>query len=73
MSESSATWPHINHYLLVVGYEGEGDAGRFVVVEPVMNYRTISFEKLGISPGVWDAAIVFSGQPRHAARLGLRG
>ncbi|MFO1018123.1 MAG: hypothetical protein U1E03_11025 [Hyphomonadaceae bacterium] len=64
----------VNHYLLVVGYEGEGDAGRFVVVEPVMGYRTISFEKLErYRRAFGDAAIVFSGQPRHAARLGLTG
>jgi hypothetical protein len=32
----------VDHYLLVVGYDDE----RFVVVEPVMGYRTISHEKL---------------------------
>ena len=62
----------VNHYLLVVGYENEGgeNEGRFVVVEPVMGYRTISFTKLERYRGAFrDAAIVFSGQPRRSARL----
>ncbi|MEZ6023144.1 MAG: hypothetical protein R3C16_06980 [Hyphomonadaceae bacterium] len=58
----------VNHYLLVVGY-GED---RFVVIEPVMGYRTISFEKLErYRRAFGDAAIVFSGQgpPRGAAAV----
>ena len=47
----------VDHYLLVVGYEDE----RFVVVEPVMGYRTISFEKLErYREAFGDAAIVVS-------------
>lgn len=47
----------VNHYLLVVGYEDE----RFVVVEPVMGYRTISADKLErYRRAFQDAAIVFS-------------
>lgn len=55
----------VNHYLLVVGYDGE----RFVVVEPVMGYRTISFAKLErYRHAFQDAAIVFSANrpPRRA-------
>jgi predicted double-glycine peptidase len=49
----------VNHYLLVVGY----DENRFVVVEPVMGYRTISFAKLErYRRGFQDAAIVFSAE-----------
>ena len=51
----------VNHYLLVVGY----DAHRFAVVEPVMGYRTISFERLArFRRPFADAALVLSG--RHA-------
>lgn len=47
----------VDHYLLVVGY----DAERFVVVEPVMGYRTISRDKLVRYRAAFDnAAIVFS-------------
>lgn len=56
----------VNHYLLVVGH-GED---RFVVIEPVMGYRTISFERLErYREAFGNAAIVFSGQgpPRGRA------
>jgi hypothetical protein len=47
----------VDHYLLVVGY----DADTFVVLEPVMGYRTISFRKLERYRAPFgDAAIVFS-------------
>jgi predicted double-glycine peptidase len=47
----------VNHYLLLVGY----DRDRFVVVEPVMGYRTITFERLArYRRDFNDAAIVFS-------------
>jgi hypothetical protein len=52
----------VDHYLLVVGYEGD----MFVVVEPVMGYRTIGFDKLDrYREHFQDAAIVFSGPPRR--------
>lgn len=57
----------VDHYLLVVGHGN----GHFVVVEPVMGYRTISFAKLErYRDAFGDAAIVFSGQhpPRAAAQ-----
>lgn len=56
----------VDHYLLVVGYEGQS----FVVVEPVMGYRTISFRKLErYRRAFGDAAMVFSsvGPPRAQA------
>lgn len=47
----------VNHYVLLVGY----DRDRAVVVEPVMGYRTISFERLArYRRSFNDAAIVFS-------------
>jgi hypothetical protein len=47
----------VDHYLLIVGYEDD----KFVVVEPVMGYRTISFDKLErYREHFEDAAIVFS-------------
>jgi hypothetical protein len=53
----------VDHYLLVVGYEDD----KFVVVEPVMGYRTIGFDKLDrYREHFNDAAIVFSGQPNSA-------
>lgn len=55
----------VNHYLLVVGY----DADQFIVVEPVMGYRTISTERLErYRQAFQDAAIVFSGSPNRAVR-----
>ncbi|MBN8605625.1 MAG: hypothetical protein J0L81_01770 [Caulobacterales bacterium] len=49
----------VDHYLLVVGHGN----GHFVVIEPVMGYRTISFTKLERYRNAFgDAAIVFSGQ-----------
>ena len=51
----------VDHYLLVVGY----DEDRFIVVEPVMGYRTIAFSRLArYREPFADAAIVFSGPPR---------
>ncbi len=50
----------VDHYLLVVGY----DADKFVVVEPVMGYRTITYDRLQrYRDHFGDAAIVFSRQP----------
>lgn len=47
----------VNHYVLLVGY----DRDRAVVVEPVMGYRTISFERLARYRRPFnDAAVVFS-------------
>jgi len=47
----------VDHYLLVVGYEGD----TLVVVEPVLGYRTISNARLaGYRSAFGDAAIVFS-------------
>lgn len=47
----------VDHYLLLVGY----DRDRFVVVEPVMGYRTISFERFSRYRRPFDdAAVVFS-------------
>ncbi|MET0546214.1 MAG: hypothetical protein ABWZ40_07880 [Caulobacterales bacterium] len=49
----------VDHYLLVVGYE----PGKFVVVEPVMGYRTITAEKLERYRAAFqDAALVFSAE-----------
>ena len=54
----------VNHYLLLVGY----DRDRFIVVEPVMGYRTISFERLAHYRRAFDdAAIVFSAPAAPAA------
>lgn len=51
----------VDHYLLVVGY----DEDRFIVVEPVMGYRTIAFSRLArYREHFDDAAMVFSGPPR---------
>jgi hypothetical protein len=50
----------VDHYLLVVGHSPEA----FVVVEPVMGYRTLSIERFARYRRVFkDAAIVFSAQP----------
>ncbi|MBL8548875.1 MAG: hypothetical protein JNJ73_02740 [Hyphomonadaceae bacterium] len=53
----------VDHYLLVVGYEGD----TFVVVEPVMGYRTMSSAKLArYRTAFGDAAMVFSARtPRR--------
>lgn len=53
----------VDHYLLVVGYDDE----RWVVVEPVMGYRTISRDKLARYRAPFDnASVVFSSnQPRQ--------
>lgn len=57
----------VNHYLLVAGYENQ----TFVVLEPVMGFRTISFATLErYRRPFHDAAIVFSapgGRPQVAA------
>jgi hypothetical protein len=54
----------VDHYVLVVGY----DAERFVVLEPVMGYRTISHDKLARYRRHFNnAAIVFSAPPSTAA------
>jgi hypothetical protein len=56
----------VNHYLLVVGYDDE----RFVVIEPVMGYRTISFDRLErYREPFQNAAMVFSAQRNSAARV----
>lgn len=48
----------VNHYLLVVGYNDDA----FVVIEPVMGYRTIHYPKFErYRQAFGDAAIVFSG------------
>ncbi len=53
----------IDHYLLVVGH----DQRDFVVVEPVMGFRVISFQRLERYRRAFnDSAIVFSGPPRSA-------
>lgn len=57
----------VDHYLLVVGYDEE----RFVVVEPVMGYRTISQDKLDrYRRHFGNASIVFSANrpPQRASR-----
>jgi hypothetical protein len=47
----------VDHYLLLAGY----DRDRFVVVEPVMGFRTISFERMARYRRAFDdAAVVFS-------------
>lgn len=47
----------VDHYLLIVGYDDE----RFVVVEPVMGYRTISYDKLDrYRAHFGNASVVFS-------------
>jgi hypothetical protein len=50
----------VNHYVVLVGY----DRDRAIVVEPVMGYRTISFERLARYRRPFnDAAIVLSAPP----------
>lgn len=57
----------VDHYLLIVGHE----ADRFVVVEPVMGYRTISNTKLArYREHFGDAAIVFSATGARTRRAG---
>ncbi len=54
----------VDHYVLVVGYDFE----RFVVVEPVMGYRTISRETLARYRRPFEnASIVFSASQTPAA------
>jgi hypothetical protein len=61
-------WTHlamVNHYVLIVGYEPDDT---FVAVEPVMGFRTISFERLARYRRPFsDAAMVFSGPPSTGA------
>jgi hypothetical protein len=54
----------VNHYILIVGYENQ----TYVAVEPVMGFRTISFERLDrYRQPFGNAALVFSGShPRPA-------
>lgn len=53
----------VNHYVVLVGY----DRDRAVVVEPVMGFRTISFERLARYRRPFnDAAIVVSAPPPAA-------
>lgn len=53
----------INHYVLISGYEDE----TFVALEPVLGFRTISFDRLKrYRRPFGDAAIVFSGPPRRS-------
>jgi len=55
----------VNHYLLVVGYDDD----RFVVIEPVMGYRTISYDRLErYREPFRNAAMVFSAERNSAAR-----
>jgi hypothetical protein len=56
----------VSHYVVIVGY----DAHRFVVVEPVRGYRTISFDRMARYRRPYDnAALVLSGtRPPAAAR-----
>lgn len=55
----------VDHYVLVVGY----DAERFVVVEPVMGYRTMSRETLARFRRPFEnASIVFSASQTSAAQ-----
>lgn len=59
----------VDHYLVVAGHSGN----RFVVVEPVRGYRTISFEKLErYRKRFDDAAIVFSAPARPAPMQSVR-
>lgn len=54
----------VDHYLLVVGYSRDA----FVVVEPVMGYRTLSAGRLARYRRAFkDAAIVFSATPASGA------
>ncbi len=60
----------VSHYLVIAGY----DAHRFVVVEPVRGYRTITFDRLERYRAPYaNAALVLSGSrppPRHAGAAG---
>lgn len=53
----------VDHYLLVVGY----DRRDFAVIEPVMGFRIISFQRLQRYRRAFNnAAVVFSGRPGQA-------
>ena len=57
----------VDHYLLVVGYDDE----RWVVVEPVMGYRTISRDKLERYRRPFEnASVVFSSDRPRARQTG---
>lgn len=53
----------VDHYLLVVGYEDD----RFVVVEPVVGYRTISAQRLARFRRSFGAAAIVFSLPETAA------
>ena len=60
----------VDHYVLAVGY----DEDQFVVIEPVMGYRTISAATLArYRQAFGDAAVVFSAQPEAAPEASTRG
>lgn len=60
----------VDHYLIVVGYEDD----KWVVVEPVNGFRTISFDKLArYREHFENAAMVFSGPERRAAEAPAEG
>jgi hypothetical protein len=55
----------VQHYLLLVGYEDD----KFVALEPVMGFRTISFDRLERYRRPFsNAALVFSGASAPAAQ-----
>jgi hypothetical protein len=55
----------VQHYLLLVGYEDD----KFVALEPVMGFRTISFDRLErYRRPFQNAALVFSGSAPPAAQ-----
>ncbi len=57
----------VNHYILIVGYEED----KFVAVEPVLGYRTISFDRLERYRQAFNnAAIVFSASAPAASSAG---
>lgn len=62
VSEAS-TLAMVDHYLLVVGYEDD----YFVVVEPVMGYRTISAQRLARYRRSFDEASIVFSAPETAA------
>ena len=66
----------VNHYVLIVGYEEDPEGRTFVAVEPVMGFRTISFERLDRYRRPFNnAAMVFSAAqpPAAAATAANRG
>lgn len=60
----------VQHYLLLVGYEDD----KLVALEPVMGFRTITFERLERYRRPFnDAALVFSGASAPAAQSAAAG